>query len=500
MISKEAIKEYLDFDLDSWNWVKDLTREQLEKELNFCLFKTEPRKHQLESVLIGLANDSFLFFSDQGTGKTKIVLDILSNRNDWKRALVVSPNDASVSTWTDEIKKHSDLSSLELLGRIEDRWESIYQKSDLVLINYTGLLLMCTNSVNSKWIIDTKKVKELSSLFDVLVFDEAHLAKNNNSLTAKVLKKISRHMKQVWGMTGTPINRDPIAFFPLFSIVDNGETLGDTISMFREAYFVAKDSYWGGVDYKFKKELERNLNERICNKSIRYLKEDVLDLPERTFTTVPIELSDEQQKYYLGEYSTFSSSSDMDVIKLSFSKLRMICSGFLNFVNDDGEAKTIEIKKNPKLDTLVDLIKSTPEDSKVVVFLEHVKAGEIVSNRLKKEKISHERLYGGTKDKIAVKNKFINTTDCKVLVANIKSGGTSLNLQSANYVIYYEMPTSTIDYKQSMDRLFRIGQKKNVFVYELISKNTVEERIKKFLNEGKSLQRALVDGFFKEKK
>lgn len=498
MINKKAITDYLDTQLDNWNWVKSLTREELEKELKFCSFKTKPFKHQLECILIGLINDNFLFFSQQGTGKTKTILDILSNRKDWSRALIVSPNATTVSTWSDQIKEHSNFSYLELLGRIEDRWENIDQKSDIVLVNYTGLLLMLSNSIDKSWKLDVKKIKELGNKFDVLIVDELHFAKSNKSLTSKILNKLSKFIKIKYGLTGTPINRDPISFFPIFKIIDGGETLGDNITLFREAYFDAKQNYWGGIDYKFKKELKENLYERLCNKSIRHTKEEALDLPEKTIIQISIDLTPEQSKYYIGEFNTFANLKDIDALKLSFSKLRMLCSGYLKFENEEGESKIIEIKKNNKLDALVDIIKET--DSKVVVFLEHIKSGELVSKRLTKEKIKHQRLYGGTKDKIGAKDTFLKDKDCQVLVANIKSGGTGLNLQIASYAIFYELPTSSIEYNQAMDRVHRAGSSNKVFIYELITKDTVEERIKKFLNEGKNIQKALVDGAFKKGK
>jgi len=299
-------------------------------------------------------------------------------------------------------------------------------------------------------------------------------------------------MKYKFGLTGTPFNRDPIVLWPQFYLIDLGETLGKTLGLFRESFFNCKPGYFGGMEYKFKKELTDTLYKRICNKSIRYTEKETIDLPEKVETRIIIKPSEEMKEYM---DKILANEIEISEIKNTFIKLRQLCSGFINFTSDTTEEKiTLELKSIPKLETLVDLINSSPEEDKIIVFLEHIKAGELVCNRLKKEKIDYERLYGGTKDKVDTKNRFINNKKCKVLVANIKSAGVSLNLQVANYVIFYELPLSSIDKEQALKRSHRTGQKKNVFIYYFVTKDTIEEKIEKYLKAGKDLMKALIDG------
>lgn len=490
MISKEAVEEFKNKKLNSWGFIKDYTIEDVSKLVDISLLKTKPYAHQATSLLAGLYNKNFLYFLDMGLGKTKIILDILILDKKWNRTLILSPNAVTVSTWTDEVMKHSNLSSVELMGTTEERWKMIGSLNDtkLCLLNYTGLLVMLTDNISGKWHINYNKLHEFRSYFDAIVFDEIHLAKNHMSLTFRICKELSKTMELRYGLTGTPVNRDPLSLWSQFYLIDRGETLGQNISLYRDAYFKARKSYWHeGIEYTFNKQYEAELNLRLSNKSLRYSEKEALDLPEITFIKLPILLSKDQNEYY--ELLKNDVGTTMPTVQNSFIKLRQISSGFLNIDGND-----VQFDDNPKLEELLSLIESSPEESKIVVFLDFIKSGDIVCRALEKNKIKFERLYGGTKDKIDTKNRFLNDKKCKVFVANIRSGGTSLNLQVANYVVFYELPYSNIDYMQALKRVHRIGQDKKVFVYSLVVKNSIEEKIEKYLKEGKDIFKAIIEG------
>lgn len=467
--------------------------------VNIDGLKTKPYHHQMVGLYVGLAEDKFLYFYDMGTGKSKIVLDILTIRSqipdEWNRALVVSPNAATVDTFAKEIEKHSHFDCQVLMGRREERLELLERETDINIINYTGLLTICTDAKNGAWVPNKDKIAKLSTLFDVLILDEIHLAKNHNSLTFKVLKDLGKNMKLRYGLTGTPINRDPMALWAQFNLIDGGETLGKYISLFREAYFSMKNNFWGGVDFKFKPNLQENLNRKIGQKSLRYAEWEANDLPEKVVIDMPIELSQEASEWYQSIINgIIYAEGDIELIKESFHKLRRLCSGYFVFKNAEGVEREITVKENNKLETLIELIESSPEDSKLVIFLDYVSSGDKVCEELRKRKIKFERLYGGTKDKIATKNRFIDDPSVKVFVTNTKSGGVGLNLQVANYAIFYELPLSNIDYMQALKRVHRTGQEKRTFIYHLTTKNSIEEKLMKYIVEGQDLFKALIEG------
>jgi SNF2 family DNA or RNA helicase len=286
-----------------------------------------------------------------------------------------------------------------------------------------------------------------------------------------------------------------MALWAQFNLIDGGETLGKYISLFREAYFSMKNNFWGGVDFKFKPNLQENLNRKIGQKSLRYAEWEANDLPEKVVIDMPIELSQEASEWYQSIINgIIYAEGDIELIKESFHKLRRLCSGYFVFKNAEGVEREITVKENNKLETLIELIESSPEDSKLVIFLDYVSSGDKVCEELRKRKIKFERLYGGTKDKIATKNRFIDDPSVKVFVTNTKSGGVGLNLQVANYAIFYELPLSNIDYMQALKRVHRTGQEKRTFIYHLTTKNSIEEKLMKYIVEGQDLFKALIEG------
>jgi len=451
---------------------------------------------------------------------TKVILDIVSNKNPDSRILVLSPTILTVNVWAEQAKEHSDLSYLELTGTIQDRWNTLLElknrevsncekEVDLILLNYTGLLLMLTDEVKgkngkNKWEINRKKLKQFSNYFDGIVFDEIHLMKNKDSLTYKLCNTLSDNCTLRYGITGTPMNRNPIDLWSIFHLIDKGKTLGETISLYREAFFTAKKKSWGfkkgrelySVDYSFKKELEPILQGRISTSSLRYSKEEALDLPKKVYIKRYYTLPEINLSSY-NEEKEFTNDSLEDV-ENKYIKRRQICSGYVEYENEDGDKQFMEFDENPKLDLLMELINETEEDTKIVVVLEYIKSGDIVCDKLKKEKIGFERIYGGTKDKVDTKNRFINNSKCKVLVGNVKSIGLGLDgLQKVcSYLLIYESPPSNIDRQQLEDRLHRSGQKETTFIYDLVleHKDSIEEKILFFLAEGKNYFSHIIDG------
>jgi len=457
--------------------------------------KTEPYQHQKICTYIGLSEDNFLFFADTGAGKTKIVLDILSNR-EFERALILSPNVSTISTWEDETKKHSNFGYLSLYGSSKERWDALMRikpEQKLVFLNYAGLVALVSDKEDGKKEVSPYRLSKLSTFFDTVIYDEIHKCANVKSLTFNVCKEISKSCKLRFGLTGTPIDKDPIDFWCEFYLIDLGKTFGKNFYVFREAFFKKAKVPWG-FKYRFIKDREKRLYTFLKHKSIRFLKEEMLDLPEKVFSNIKVSLDSEAYFWYERYRDKLLNMTRFDTdAKSSFTKLREICSGFVKEEEDVVDFGT------EKIEALLGLIEETPKNDKIIVFLDFVRSGDLVCNALAKNKIKFVRLYGGTKDKVDVKNTFIADKDVKVLVANVRSGGTGLNLQVANYCVFYELPLSYREYLQACDRIHRPGQTKTVFIYHIITKDTIEERVAELLQEGKDVVDALVNGnFFKK--
>ena len=564
MISKQVVKEFLNQELDDWSWIKKATEEELLTELKLISpnfkFKIKPRLCQLACLLLGYWNKDFNFWLDMGVGKSKVILDIISLQRSLgkkDKVLILAFNVTSVGSWIDQIKEHSDLSYSKLIGTWDDRLTALEEDKDIYLLNYAGLYSLLTKRAfvsiknlkkddpiiiklkeggsycgvivkitkldisldlgsgdlqvvkqedikgvlkNTKLKYDSKKVKEFSSLFNTIVFDEIHTSgcRNRKSLTWKICSKISSAMEHSYGLTGTPLGRDPMDLWPQFYLVDKGETLGEVIEVYQQAYFSASYGYFGGVEYTFKSKLESALHKRLRHKSIRYTEDELFDLPQVVRTEVKLTFTVEVYEYYTRALEGFTESlkGDYKTLENAFTKLRQLTAGFLYFKHEEKGRVSIDFEDNPKLGALEEIISGLPESEKIIVFHEFIESGHLIEKQLKKLSINYVRLY---KDKEDARIKFIKDPNCKVFLANSQSGGTALDgLQVAKYGVFYESPVSPIIRKQAEKRFTGARQLKHrSFIYDLVIKNSIDERVLEFLKEGKDIFEALVEGKIK---
>lgn len=503
MISKSAVKNFLARELDSMDWLKSASPEILDTAISHLDsrpdFHTNPWNHQKVCFLIGTVLPNFLYFAEMGVGKTKIILDLLSFRLKTKEctsALILVPNLANIDGWMEDVKIHAPhLKAVPLYGSTDERKFLLNQDADLFIVNYQGLLYLTTKAGKKKRLLDEEQIELFQNKFDFLVADESHKLKSHNTTIYKIVRNISGGYKFRYALTGTPFGRDPHDLWSQFYIVDRGETLGPTLGIFREAFFSSKKNYWGGYEYTFKSAMEDKLHEVIQNRSIYYGAEECQDLPEKVYRQIPLKFPIDTYKYYKNEIKTIiNAKGNVEEMQNAFMNMRQISSGFVT-LKTGNEKIIVDFGENPKLDALVDLIEGIPKNRKIIIFNEFIHSGDLICEALKKLKIKHERLYSKTKDVRKAVRNFKEKKDCQVLVANSASGSTGLNLQVANYVIFYECPVSPQTRQQAEKRCHRAGQKsKKVFYYDLAMENSIDGKILQFIKEGKDLFEALIEG------
>lgn len=504
-----VIDTFLDCETKDYTWIKDVSEKELLGEIHkanpFFKFKTKPYKHQLASILLGIYNNSFLFFLDMGLGKSRCVLDILAIKPLTKKILIVVPNLVTIGSWEDEVIKHSNFTCTKLLGAKNERLELFKEDTNIYIVNYAGLMVYLTNMVKGKRQINLEKVEKFTSKFEAVIYDEIHYAKDPKTLTFSLCKEISLRMKYRYGLTGTPINRDVSALWSLFYLIDFGETFTENLGFFKTVFFskelvsigFRKKRYF--YKYTFNPRLESKLYKKVRNKSIRYETEEAIDLPEKIYQKIHLNLSDEAKMYYslLVKKAKEQKSEERTAINL-FVKLRQLSSGFLYYESKEdnlllsNEKIATVFSKNEKLEALLEIIETTKNESKILVFVDFIKSGEIIEAALKERKIGCIRLYGGTEDKVFVKDEFLKNKNVRVLIANSASGSVALNFQDVcNYTVFYESPVSCIVRSQAEKRVHRIGQTKKVIIYDLVC-SFIEQRILDFLKEGKDLMEHII--------
>ena len=521
MINKHAVKTFLERELDEFDWVKDLKVEDLDAALAAMdpvpEFHTEPHLHQKACFLLGVHNPEFLFFLDMGLGKTKLILDLISYEIQCGRpahTLVVVPNLVNIETWVEEAAIHTpNLVVMPLYGSTEQRMDAFLYPGDLIetepdvwVINYKGLMLLGSEKVKnpktgkSKSRPSPQAIKDIGRRVQWIVFDESTEIKNHASQRTKVCTAIGRQCSGRFALTGTPHGRDPSDLWSQFMAVDQGATLGTTLGLFREAFFAKTKSPFGHwYDYRFKEAAKPTLHRLLKNRSIWYDSDECVDLPDRTVSTVHVKLPEASQDYYRSMMSKLIEAAKVSAgsvdFRASFVRLRQITSGFLGYKDDESGAKVeVDLGENPKLEALLSLIDQMPLGAKMIVFNEFIHSGEVISSALDDLKIWHTRLWSGTMDKKEAIATFKSAPGCRVLISNHKSGGKGLNLQAANYVVFYESPLSPIDRSQAEKRAWRPGQGQHVFQYDLVVRGSVDQQILENLEQGKNLLDQLVKG------
>lgn len=320
--------------------------------------------------------------------------------------------------------------------------------------------------------------------WEYVVLDESQNIKNMESQTAKAAFILQCNHRLA--LSGTPMENNIMELYSLFRFLNPG-MLGD------EADFMRR--YAVPIQNEADTEAMTALRRKIYPFMLRRLKRDVLtELPDLTEQTLYTEMEpdharlyEERRRYY---HDLINKAIETDgvqksqmVIFQALSELRRIAS-VPNILTDGAVA-------SPKLDPLVETIaEATANGHKCVVFFNFIAGIEIVGERLERLGIDYATMTGSTGDRRSVIQRFQTDPECCVLLLTLKVGGVGLNLTAADTVFIYEPWWNRAAEKQAIDRLHRMGQKMKVTSYSMITRGTIEERIRQ-LQDRKS---ALFDG------
>lgn len=510
LISRQAVNQYLDREFDDFKWIKQESRKSLLKELEGFrvrpVFQRSPWTHQLACFLLGMTYPQFLFLLDMGLGKSKVVSDLFFQRLREKkvdRGLILVPRLINIASWADDLEEYSDISySLALESETEAKRERLLNPSgELTIIDYAGLHLAAGMKEGAKGnrriVKDPKFIRKLQKLYPFIGLDEIHKLGNHESLWFSIVRDLTRSADFTYGMTGTMFGRDPEPVWSQYYLMDQGETFGANLGIFRAAFFEAKTHPWKGMTYTPLKSMARQFHRMVGHRSIQYEDHEVpeTELPACTPLTDVIHLGDEQRQAYTKIVDgVINAQGESAMEPGAWVKLRQIASGYLKWKDSSGE-HLIEFKYNPKMEDLIRRLEQS-NDEKVVVSTEYTETGQMIMKALKSHGYKAAWLYGGTKDPIAVRDAFIHDRHLQVLVMNSAAGGTGLDgLQKVcRRLIMYEEPPNPSEYKQLRKRVFRSGQKRRTFIISLRAKSTVDVSIAESRQQGIDLYDQMVKG------
>ena len=452
-------------------------------------FKLKPFEHQDNYLRAAFRKrvDAILF--DMGLGKTKVTLDtaaMLAYMGKIDGLIVFAPKGVYANWETTELPKHMSPSvkykavlwkGLSSKKNVNELMPIMKHEDDVLhifIVNYDAVI-----TEKGRYTIDAFMNGHKSVM---VVCDESTKLKNPQAKRTKELIKIGSRATCKRILTGSPITKSPLDFYSQALFLGK-ECLGfSNFYAFRNRYAVLKDvTTFGGASFKQVigfQNLEE-LSDKIETFSHRIMKEECLDLPDKTYLTRMFDLSDEQKQYYneLANTMMLDLADDMVSVTIALTKLlrlRQICCGYCP--TDQGEMLQIA---NKRLDTLMECIEEI--DGKIIIWAYFIPDIEKIAAALEKEygKESVVTYYGATslEDRTANINKFETDPRCRFFVANPKVGGMGITLNAAKYAIFYNADYNLEDRMQAEARNYRIGQKEHIFYIDIVARDTVEEGI-----------------------
>lgn len=479
---------------DVWEYIKG-NKEQLEREnltnklfpngINSEIFdnlingKLYP--YQKEAVLKIFKAGRILVADEMGLGKTIqsiAAVELLARYSQVKNVLIICPTSLKYQ-WKKEIEKFTDKSVLLVEGLIHKR-KKLYRQQEFYKIISYGV----TRN-------DQEFINDASP--DLVILDEAQRIKNWKTKTAQAVKKIQSRFAIV--LTGTPLeNRlqelhsivefiDMYKLGPLFRFLDNHEIADETGKV---------------TGYKKLKSINKTLEPIL----IRRTKKEIIDqLPGRVDKNFFVEMTEEQWNDHQAYYEIvcrlvnkwrrqgFLKEEDRQSLLINLSCMRMTSDS--TYILDQ------EKRHDVKISELIQLLENIMEnkDNKVVIFSEWKKMFELVIQELEKRGIDYVYLNGdlSTRERKSIITRFHKEKNLKIFLST-DSGGLGLNLQCANVIVNLDLPWNPAKLEQRIARVYRLGQNQHVFIYNFISKDSIEHRIYHLLSFKKSVFSGTLDG------
>ena len=414
--------------------------------------------HQIEAVQKLVENKKYILADDMGLGKTTSTI-VAALESGSKKILIICPASLKIN-WQREIENYTDRSIYISEGK------NFSQEHDFVIINYD----IIKNFHNVKKKSDSQI---LGANFDLVVVDEAHYIKNGQAQRTKLINDLVKKVDRLWLLTGTPMTSRPMDYFNLLSLVDS------PVAKNWMAYAIR---YCSGYQFNAggrkiwnvtgASNLEE-LRDRTSGLTLRRLKQDVLDLPDKIITPVYLRLKSKQYEDVMGDYYNWyeKNPDESKSLTVQFTKLTQV----RQVIAEEKVIQTIELAEN-----------IIEQGKKVIIFCNFTNSLDRIIQHFGKTAVRLDGSMSKPERQNSV-DKFQEDDKVKVFVGNIKAAGVGITLTAGEAVIMNDLSFLPSDHSQAEDRAYRYGQKNNVLVYYPIFENTIEGIIYDILNKKKQV-------------
>ena len=455
-------------------------------------FKTKPYAHQLKALEVSWDKKCFAYFMEMGTGKSKVLIDnsaMLYDHGKINGVLIVAPKGVYKNWYSSEIPTH-------LPDHIEKNvvlWQANITKQQQKSLNTlfeTGtdlhVLIMNVESLSTKKGVDFA-AKFINSHETLMAIDESTTIKNPEAKRTKNIVELGKNAKYKRILTGSPVTKSPLDLYKQCEFLDPWLLDHTSWYTFRTRYAVMKNMSFNGrtfqkvVGYKNLGEL----SEKLKPFSNRVLKDDCLDLPNKTFMKRIVQLTPDQNKVYTQMKKEALAILNGKMLTTSnaltqLMRLQQITCG--HFKSDDG---TVQEVKSNRIDELIDVLNEI--EGKVVIWAHWQSDVKQIIKAIVDEfdQGCLVDYYGLTPQDERQQNikRFQEDDKCRFFVGTPQTGGYGITLTAASNMIYYSNGYDLEKRQQSEARIDRIGQTKPMTYIDIICEDTVDERIVKALRK-----------------
>ena len=437
----------------------------------------KPHDYQRHTTQFIIDHPEAAIFLGMGMGKTISALtaidELINNRFETNRALVIAPVRVARDTWPAEIKKWDHLTGLTvspIIGTAKQRTTAANRNADIYTIGRENIPWLVKHHGNY-W------------PYDMVIIDELSSFKNPQAKRFKALKKVRPHIRRIIGLTGTPAPNSLLDIWAPFRLIDNGQRLGKFITHYRDQYFLP-DKRNGQVIYswKIRPGADQAIYDNIADITVSMRTTDYLTLPDVTHQHIEVTLAPKEQKMIDTLKNDLVLDIGEDTIDAANAatlslKLQQLAGGAI--YNEEGDI--IEVH-DQKLQALTELVDQADGNTMLVCYWFKHERDRILAT------IPGARVLDTEQD-----FKDWNAGKVQVGLIHPASAGHGLNLQTGGHImVWYTTPWSLELYEQANARLHRQGQTEPVSIIHIDTAGSIDQDVHAALARKDTTQSALI--------
>lgn len=415
-----------------------------------------------------------LLADDMGLGKTLQVISFLcylKECNELKPTLIIAPY-TLLNVWENEIRKFSEITSIyRHSGYQRYKTPEIFKNYEIILTTYETLVR------------DQLLLGQID--WKAIVCDEAQRIKNSTTLTTSAVKALKAKIKIA--MTGTPVENNLGELWCIMDYVQPG--LLSSYHDFRRTYQIPIEDAIGNKNEEYLAIKNKLLN-TIRPVYLRRTKDGILSLPAKNEIFPEVELTTFQEKLYCQLIENYKNNENKESPLGVLQKLMELCA-HPRLIQDDGDGDSYKfINESGKLQRLIEIINEIKlKGEKAVIFTHYIKMQTILRKVIMDVfGINCLVINGNIKgDRMSVIDKFRKSPGFNIIILSTRAAGVGITITEANNVIHYTRDWNPAVEKQATDRVYRIGQTREVNIYYPICTSsrgkTVEERLNEVLQK-----------------